>query len=232
MTKLSTLIVDDEPLAHNILLEYSKNVPFIEVVGQCYSATEALNYLADRQIDLLFLDINMPVLTGLDLLKIIKHQPQVVITSAYQEYALESFEFEVADYLLKPFSFERYLQACNKVKKRYELLQQAKKQSESQDIVIKVDKKHLVLKLKDISCFEAYGNYVKVWSQGKSLLTAGTLASFKQQLPVSDFIQVHRSVIVNRDFIEYVEGQELRLKDGNTFNIGKSFKPSIIDNLR
>ena len=235
MTKLSAVIVDDEPLAHNIVLAYSENLPFIEIVGQCYSATEALSLLAEKQVDLLFLDINMPMLTGLDLLKVLKQQPQIIITSAHQEYALDSFEFDVTDYLLKPFSFERCLQACNKAVKRFELQQLANYSQQQpeydKNIVIKVDKKQFKLRLDEISCFEAYGNYVKVWHQGKSLLTARTLASFEQQLPASEFIQIHRSIIVNLQHIEYVEGQVVKLKDGNTYSVGKSFKRKLAENF-
>lgn len=235
MTKLSAVIVDDEPLAHNVLLAYCDNLPFIEVIGQCYSATEALNLLAKKQVDLLFLDINMPMLTGLDLLKVLKQNPQVIITSAYQEYALDSFEFDVTDYLLKPFSFERCLQACNKVQQRFELIQQAQNSQQQADfdksIIIKVDKKQCKLDLNDISCFQAYGNYVKVWHRGRTLLTARTLASFEQQLPAPEFIQIHRSVIVNLQHIEYVEGQVVRLTDGNTYNVGKSYKRNLATNF-
>ena len=120
MKTLKALIVDDEPLAHDILLNYCENVPYVEVKGQCYSATEALAFLREKPIDLLFLDINMPMLTGLDLLKVLKEPPLVVITSAYQDYALESFELEVLDYLLKPFAFERFLQACKKAHNQYQ----------------------------------------------------------------------------------------------------------------
>lgn len=235
MTKLSAVIVDDEPLAHNVLLTYSENLPFIEVIGQCYSATEALSLLAEKQVDLLFLDINMPMLTGLDLLRVLKQKPQIIITSAHQEYALDSFEFDVTDYLLKPFSFERCLQACNKVLKRFELLQQANRSQQQpareKDIIVKVDKKQFKLNLDEISCFEAYGNYVKVWHHGKSLLTARTLASFEQQLPTPEFIQIHRSVIVNLQHIEYIEGSTVRLKDGNSYNVGKSFKRNLTANF-
>lgn len=235
MTKLTTIIIDDEPLAHDILLAYSQNLPNVKIKGQCYSATEALNYLADNQVDMLFLDINMPMLTGLDLLKVLKCKPQVIITSAYQEYALESFEFDVTDYLLKPFSFERCLQACNKALAKHELLLQARnnieKSNEDKTIFIKVDKKQCQFHLKDISCFEAYGNYVKVWYQGKSFLTARTLASFEQQLPVSEFTQIHRSVIVNQIHIDFINGQEITLNDGNTFSIGKSYKQKLVELL-
>ena len=234
MDNLYALIVDDEPLAHDILLNYCENVPFINVAGQCYSATEALEFLRKQPVDILLLDINMPMLSGLDLLKVLKHKPQVVITSAYQDYALESFELEVTDYLLKPFSFERFLQACNKSLKQYQLIQQAntaeteKTADDTSSLFIKVDKKQVQINLAGVSCFEAYGNYVKVWRDGKSVLTPRTLSSFEQQLPEATFVRIHKSVIINLAHLDFIEGQKVILRDGNKFNIGKSYKNQLL----
>ncbi|WP_440054266.1 LytR/AlgR family response regulator transcription factor [Pseudoalteromonas sp. T1lg65] len=236
MNKLHVLIIDDEPLAHNIVLAYSDNVPFIEVVGQCYCATDALSFLQTQQVDLLFLDINMPMLSGLDLLKVLKTKPQVIITSAYQEYALESFELSVDDYLLKPFSFERFLQACNKVAAQYELRQKANQVEEvtaqTQDtIFITVDKKQVLINLGDVSCFEAYGNYVKVWREGKSVLTPRTLSSFEEQLPHSQFVRIHKSAIINLSHIDFIKGQKVMLLDGNEMSIGRAYKDQLHNRL-
>ncbi|MEM1124793.1 MAG: response regulator, partial [Bacteroidota bacterium] len=120
-TTLKALIIDDEPLAHMVILEYVKDIPFIEVVGQCNLATEAISALRQQPVDLLFLDINMPKIKGLDFLRTLKNPPLVIITSAYQEYALESFELDVCDYLLKPFRFDRFLRAVNKAQEVYQL---------------------------------------------------------------------------------------------------------------
>lgn len=231
---LKALIVDDEPLAHDILVNYCENVPYVEVIDQCYSATEALEYLRERQVDLLFLDINMPMLTGLELLKVLKEPPLVVITSAYQDYALESFELEVFDYLLKPFAFERFLQACKKAHNQHLLLKQAYQTPKEtppapQTLFIKVDREQVQINLGEVSCFEAYGNYVKVWREGKSVLTPSTLTSFEDILPAALFIRIHKSVIVNIEHIESIGTQQVSLKDGNAFNIGKSFKQQLLE---
>ncbi|MDO6427231.1 LytTR family DNA-binding domain-containing protein [Thalassotalea sp. 1_MG-2023] len=234
MDKLNALIIDDEPLAHDILQSFCDNVPFINVVGQCYSATQALDFLSKQSVDLLFLDINMPMLSGLDLLKVLKEKPQVVITSAYQEYALESFELDVSDYLLKPFSFERFLQACNKSLSHYELVQQAThtdKPNAIKQIFVKVDKKQLKINLADVSCFEAYGNYVKVWRDGQSVLTPRTLSSFVEQLKDTCFLQVHKSAIVNLEHISFIEGNQITLIDEREINIGKSFKAQVLEKV-
>lgn len=236
MEILRAIIVDDEPLAHNVLKTYSENIPFIEICKQCYSATEALVYLRENPIDLLFLDINMPMLSGIDLLKVLTHKPQVIITSAYQEYAIESFELDVTDYLLKPFSYERCLSACNKVLKQFQLLQLVAKKDElpkhgDKTIFIKVDRKHLQMRLQDISHFEAYGNYVKVWQDGVSVLTPRTLSSFEAQLPDTLFIRIHKSVIVNLSHVDIVDGQTLRLKNSTELSVGKSFKALLRDKI-
>lgn len=229
---LKTIIVDDEPLAHDVLLNYAQNVPFIEIVGQCYNATEALGFVHSTSIDLMLLDINMPVLSGMELLKILSPKPQVIITSAYQEHALKSFELDVTDYLLKPFSFERFLQASNKVLKQHNLTKQtliavASSFPPAEHIFMKVDKKQVRFALAHISCFESYGNYVKVWKDGKSQLTPRTLTSFEQQLADSAFIRIHKTVIVNKHHIDSVEPNQVTLSDGQTYPIGKSYKETF-----
>ncbi len=230
MKNLSALIIDDEPLAHDVIINYCSNVPFINVVWQCYSATEALSYLQQKPVDVLFLDINMPMLSGLDLLKVLKSKPQVIITSAYQEYALESFELSVSDYLLKPLAFERFLQACNKVQQQFQLLQQAKQANQAtipKRLFVTIDRQQVQLDLAQVSCFEAYGNYVKVWRDGKSQLTPRTLGSFESQLPEAMFIRVHKSAIVNLGHIDSLDGQSIWLKDGKQVGIGKSYRANV-----
>jgi two-component system, LytTR family, response regulator len=231
--KLKTLIIDDEPLAHEVILKYLEDVPFIEVIGQCYLATEALSYLNSHTVDLLFLDINMPKLKGIDFLKILSQKPQVIITSAYQEYALESFELDVCDYLLKPFRFDRFLKAANKAQENYKLIHHQSEQaitnnieqhSHSTSIFIKVDRKLIQIELNDIAYFEAYGNYVKVWLGDKSYLTPRTLSSFEEQLSVNDFVRVHKSFIIQKAHIDFIEATSIYMNNGNTLPLGKSFK--------
>ena len=236
MTKLNALIVDDEPLAHDVLITYCNNIPFVSVKHQCYSATQALEYLKTHSIDLLFLDINMPMLTGLDLLRVLKKQPEVIITSAYQEYALEGFELSVTDYLLKPFSFERCLTACNTAFKQHALLTTAKQvqltpSKKAKSLFLKIDKQQVKIDLTKVSFFESYGNYVKIWQEGKSRLTARTLTSIEAELP-NYFLRVRKSAIINLDFIHSIDSNEVVLKDGSAIKIGKSYKTVIQAYLR
>ncbi len=244
---LRTLIIDDEPLAHDVILTFAQDVPFIKIVGQYYSATEALTLLNTQPIDLIFLDIQMPILTGIELLNILPHKPEVIITSAYQEYALQGYELDVTDYLLKPFLFERFLLATNKAFARVSLKQKPQQQQvidiehqtnvqapsdPSQDhILIKVDRKQIRVALSEISCLEAYGNYVKVWRQSNCLLTPNTLTAFTDILPSNDFIRVHKSAIINKAYVDYTEDNGVYLKDGRRFPIGKQHRLHLKQSL-
>lgn len=229
---LKALIIDDEPLAHLVILEYVKDVSFIEVVGQCNLATEAISFLQNQEVDLLFLDINMPKIKGLDFLRTLKNPPLVIITSAYQEYALESFELDVCDYLLKPFRFDRFLKAVNKAQEMYQLRQaniegNVTKQelgiTDSQ-LFIKADKRLINIDLSEIYYFESYGNYVKVWLKDQFHLTPRTLSSFVAQVPENEFYRIHKSFVIHRKYIDYVEGNFLLMKNGKQLPIGKNHR--------
>jgi DNA-binding LytR/AlgR family response regulator len=221
---LKTLIIDDEPLAHEVILGYAKSIPFIDVKGQCYLATEAFTLLQQTPFDLIFLDIHMPKLKGLDFLRSLPNPPLIILATAYEEYALESYELDVCDYLLKPFRFERFAQAANKALERYQLKQNTTERGElPQHILIKSDKKHIQLKLEDIYYLESYGNFVKVWLDGEFLLTARTLSSFLAELPDA-FCRIHKSYIINRQYLDFWEGNYLRLKNEKELPIGKSYR--------
>ncbi|MCB0548639.1 MAG: response regulator transcription factor [Phaeodactylibacter sp.] len=234
---LRFLIIDDEPLAHKVILEYARDVPFLEPAGQYYSATEALAALNTREAELIFLDIQMPKLKGLDFLRTLNQRPLVIVTSAYEEYALESFELDVCDYLLKPFRFERFLKAVNKAYELHQLTHAAAPApppvsrepapNEQKQLFIKADKRFVQVNLADIFYLESYGNYVKVWQGEEFLLTPRTLASFEGDLPESDFFRIHKSYIVQRQHIDYVEGNTLHLKNGKPLPIGKSYRQEV-----
>ncbi|MFK7775619.1 MAG: LytR/AlgR family response regulator transcription factor [Saprospiraceae bacterium] len=231
--KLRCLIIDDEPLAHKVILEYTKDVSFLEIVGQCYLATEALSLLNNQEVDLLFLDINMPKLKGLDFLKTLQKKPIVIITSAYEEYALESFELSVCDYLLKPFRFERFLKSVNKALEFYQMKTPKKMvdsplptppTEDSSQIFIKSDKRYIQIDLGEIYYLESYGNYVKIWLENVCHLTPRTLSSFENELPSSDFYRIHKSFIVHRKFIDYLEGNILMMKNKKSLPVGKNHR--------
>ncbi len=232
--KIRCLIVDDEPLAHQVILKYMEDIPFLEPVGQCYLATETLSFLSTHAADLLFLDIRMPKLSGLDFLRTLQQRPLVIITSAFEEHALESFDLEVCDYLLKPFRFDRFLKAANRALALYTLKKQATETvlvpvqpaavNEPASIYIKSDKKQVQLELDEIYYLESVGNYVKIWDARKYLLTPSTLSSFEEQLPPDTFVRIHKSYILNKKFVHYIEGNMIRLKNGKELPLGKSYK--------
>ncbi|MBK7871230.1 MAG: response regulator transcription factor [Saprospiraceae bacterium] len=236
MTKFRCLIIDDEPLAHDIILTYVKDISFIEVVGQCYLATEALTFLGNQEIDLIFLDINMPKIKGLDFLRTLHKKPLIIITSAYEEYALESFELDVCDYLLKPFRFDRFLKAVNKaleihqLKNNQGILSAINKNSvseEQQQLFIKSDKRFIHIDLAEVYYLESYGNYVKVWLENDFHLAARTLGSFEEQLHNTSFFRIHKSFIINRKYIDYLEGNTLVMKNKKSLPVGKNYRMEI-----
>lgn len=231
--KMRCLIVDDEPLAHDVILNYISEVPFLELAGQCYRATEALEFLNKSEIDLIFLDIRMPKLSGLDFLRTLQKRPLVIITSAYEQHALESFDLDVCDYLLKPFGFERFLKASNRALTRSDPSKLSPAQPHSNiaatgiepvGIYLKSDKKFVLQELETIYYLESLGNFVKVWQEHEFILTPRTLGSFEDQLPSEIFIRIHKSYILNKRFVHYIEGNSIYLKNGKELSIGKSYK--------
>lgn len=237
MTKLRALIIDDEPLAHDVILAYAEDVSFLEIAGQCYLATEALSILSSQEIDLIFLDIDMPKIKGLDFLRTLHKKPIVIITSAYEEYALESFELDVCDYLLKPFRFDRFLKSANKALDIYHLTH-AKPipgpstqhpVAEAFQLFIKSDKRLIQINLTEVYYIESYGNYVKIWLEHDFHLTSRTLASFEEQLPDTDFFRIHKSHIINKKYIDYVEGNTVVMKNKKTLPIGKNQRQDFKD---
>ncbi len=222
---LKALIIDDEPLAHEVILRYTKEVDFLEIVGQCHLATEALSFLKNQTVDLIFLDINMPKLKGLDFLRTLHTRPLVIITSAYQEYALESFELDVSDYLLKPFRFGRFLKAVNKALELYNLRNAPTSEEESPNqLFIKSDKRFIQVDLETVFYLESYGNYVKFWFKDHYILTPSTLSHFENQLSSNDFYRLHKSYIVHRKHINYVEGNFVMLSNKMQLPIGKNHR--------
>jgi DNA-binding LytR/AlgR family response regulator len=231
---LRCLIIDDEPLAHDVILTHLEDIPFLICVGQCYRATDALDFLVKNEVDLIFLDIRMPKLSGLDFIKTLAHKPIIIITSAFEEYALQSFDLDVCDYLLKPFRFDRLLKAANRALAIHQLKNQSKLASpdtslaiDDDYIVIKSDKKHILVKLNEIQYLESLGNYVKVWKDNEFLLAPRTLTSFEEQLPATQFIRIHKSFLLHKKFVSYLEGNMIILKNGVQLPIGKNYKGVI-----
>lgn len=224
------IIVDDETASHDIIEDYGKDLPYLMLQKNCYNALEALAYLRENKIDLIFLDINMPKLTGFDFLKTLSNPPRIIVTTAYKEFAIEGYELNIDDYLLKPFSFQRFLKAVTKVNtmllKEITIEKSINVNFPDQSFFIKGDKKHYQVKLEDILFVEAYGNYVKVHVRDQTIITHQTLLSFEELLPDKQFIKVHKSFIVALDKIDLVEGNQLFIKSYKV-PIGKLHRANI-----
>lgn len=221
------LIVDDEPLAHQVLLHHLQAHPDLQLVAQCYSAAEAMAVLAQQPIDLILLDIQLPVLTGLQMLKLLAKPPQVILVTAYAEFALDGFALDVTDYLLKPVSGERLALALDKVRRRAGLpapVTTPAAAGGNEHIVLKVDRELRRFDLASICCFEGYGNYVKVWQGQQMTLASSTLKALMEQTAAAGFIQVHKSFLVNPSHVLSLDSQLLKLSNLQQIRIGEAFK--------
>lgn len=216
------LIIDDEPVARDILRKYINDTPSLFLSGECESALAALEFLKESSVDLLFLDVNMPRLSGISFLKSISDPPKVILTTAYSEYALEGFELDVVDYLLKPFSFERFLKAVNKVS--------LKESNPGKDpaIVIKADGKTYRVQTNDILFVESMGDYLTLHTTDQKLTFYKTMKSFAEELPSASFIRVHKSYLIALNKIDYLEGNLIFIH-GHEIPIGNAYKEEFLN---
>jgi DNA-binding LytR/AlgR family response regulator len=223
------IIVDDETASHDNIKDYASNLSYLSFQKSCYNAFEALEYLNKHSIDLIFLDINMPKLSGLEFLKTLSNQPKIIITTAYEEFALEGYELNIDDYLLKPFNFSRFVKSVSKVSDALankSISIQNSENNEDTKIFIKEDKKYYQIKLNDILFIEAYGNYVKINMVDRIIVSHQTLTSFTHNLPENQFIRVHKSFIISIDKIELIEGNRIFIQD-HKIPIGKMYKLNV-----
>ncbi|RZS99370.1 LytR/AlgR family response regulator transcription factor [Aquimarina brevivitae] len=231
---MNYIIVDDEPIAHTIIEDYAASLQDLTLVANCYSAFEALDILKSKSIDLMFLDIEMPKLKGMDFIKVLDKKPAIIITSAYSEFAIEGYELDVIDYLLKPFSFERFFKAYTKV-----LSQQQQNTSKSSTVktsvpdklFLKGDKEIHQINLNDLIYIESYGNYVKINLLEKVLLIHESISNLENLLKEQHFIRIHRSFLTNIAHIQSIIGNRIKLSNGDTIPIGQSYKLAVKEKL-
>jgi two-component system LytT family response regulator len=229
--KLNCIIVDDEPIARDILTTYIGKIPYLDLIASCEDPFEAMQVLNQQNIDLVILDINMPRLTGLDMLRSLKKYPAVIITSAYPEYALEGFELSVTDYLLKPFSFPRFVQATEKVVGKNQPSASAKVQTEEQEfLMVKSDKKLTRVFVNEISYVEAYGNYIFIYRDQERIMSKQTLTQFEEQLPAGRFARIHKSYIVSLKAVKFLEGNEISI-GSKKLPVGKVYRENLLKKL-
>ncbi len=234
--ELKAIVIDDEPLAVNVLKNYIEQIKDLHLVRTFSNAIEASTYVQANQVDIIFLDIDMPILGGLDFLESLKVKPMVVITSAHEEYALKSYELEVIDYLVKPIPFPRFLKAINRIiGLKHPKGEPNHVSSEKAYIFVKVDKKKLQkIHLNDILVIESLKDYIRIKTKTDKFIIHRTLGSFTDELPSDRFLRIHRSFTVALDKVDAVEGNSLEV-DGMRYTIGRSYieavKSRILEDL-
>lgn len=226
MKKLSCIIVDDEPIARKILQEFTEQVPFLDLLGKFESAMKAEEFLKSNQPDLIFLDIEMPKVSGLQMLKRINIESMVILTTAFPQYALDGYELDIIDYLLKPFALHRFLKAVQKAKDFYEMKTPSGTMMPPSYIFIKSEKRIEKVELNDILYAEVLGNYVTICTEHKKIIAYLTMKSLESQLSPADFIKIHQSFLVNRSKIESVEGNELKV-GAKSLPISRNYRDSV-----
>jgi len=219
-------IIDDEPIAHRIIEGYCKNLPYLKKIGNCFDVFEAMQFLNSETVDLIFLDINMPELTGFDLLKTMRQTPKVIVTSAHEEYALEGYELDVSDYLLKPFSLERFLKAIQKAMDQQLPPTGSVISDKNPSFFLKGDKKTHQIHAGDILFIEAFGNYTKIFLTQEMILIHEKISSLERLLPDTDFLRIHKSFIVAGNKIRLIEGNRITIKE-HQVPIGQSYKHNL-----
>ncbi len=231
--KIKTLLVDDEPLALQVLENYVSQLPELELAGLCSNAIEANEKIQNEDIDLICLDIKMPQISGIDFLKSLKNPPLVIFTTAFSNYALESYSLDVVDYLLKPISFDRFMMAINKVTER---ISNKKSQNQHEDdyFYVKADKKLIRGKYDDIIYIEGLKDYVIIRVDESRIVTLQTMKSLTDKLPDDRFIRVHRSYLVNIDRINSIMGNMIEVFEKGKIKlipIGKNYKDELMDTI-
>lgn len=203
------IIVDDEPLSRDVLRNYLREVKDLQLKAECANAREASHQLNLDRIDIIFLDIKMPGLSGISFARSLRSSPLIIFTTAYPEYAVEGFELDATDYLVKPYSFERFLKAVNRALEK--LRENSHQTAEEGKILVKADKKLYALSYSEILLIEGQGDYIRIRTPGETLVVHDTMKNFLSNLPEMDFMRIHKSYVVNLKQIAYIEGNQVRV---------------------
>jgi DNA-binding LytR/AlgR family response regulator len=234
--KTKCMIVDDEPLARDLMRAHIEKLENFEIVADCHNAMKALSVLREKHVDLIFLDIQMPQITGIEFLKTLKHPPKVIFTTAYREYAIEGFDLDVVDYLLKPITFERFLKSVNKY---YQMCQdqvqvvpsaKSEKVVEESFIYVKENKKVIKIHLSEIRYIEGFSEYVQIYTDKRKIITKTSMALMEEKLPPEIFLRIHKSFIVPVNKIEAFTANTIEIQ-GKELPIGRNFKNAVLNSL-
>ena len=230
MSRCRCIIVEDEPLAQNVLKKYIADHPSLELVATCTDALEAQLVLSKQDVQLIFLDINLPKLSGVNFIRSLLQSPLIIFTTAYPEFAVEGFELNAVDYLLKPFSFERFLKAVNKVLEKLNTLPVPKKEEKDGFVFFKSDRKIHKVDLESIHYIEAIGDYMKVITDSGQLIINETMKNLQEELPAGDFIRVHKSFIISRNKIKFIEGNYVQIEE-KSIPIGATYRNEVLSTI-
>jgi DNA-binding LytR/AlgR family response regulator len=221
---LNCIIVEDEPLATDVLVDYIKQVPFLRLKATCSDAILALDVMQREPIDLVFLDIHLPGLKGLDFIKTLKDPPAIILTTAYHQYAIEGYELNVVDYLLKPIEFKRFVEAVNKINNR-------RTEKHRPTIAIQADKKTVIVPIDEIVYIESQKEYIRIQTIHASFTTKYGLSKIEEELDPADFLRVHRSFIVAIRKIKAYSGHDIDL-EGKSVPIGGNYREQVASRLK
>ncbi len=225
---MNVLIVDDEPLASELLEFYASKLPDLVLAGKCTNALEAFSVLNKQKIDVIFLDINMPEITGMDFLKMLKDPPHIIFTTAYSEYAAESYNYNAVDYLVKPITFGRFAKAVDKLMNVAGAVQPASKEKDNDMLFVQSEGKMVRVNLLTLYIVEGYKNYIRLWTDTGKIVVHNTMKKFEEHLEHhSNFLRVHKSYLVNVDFVTEINGSAIRIKE-EMVPIGNTYRDAVL----
>ena len=226
MEQHKCVIIEDEPLALERTKGYVEKIPSLELVGSFDNAVEGLAYLQAHAVDILFLDINMPGLSGISFARSLTVSPLIIFTTAYPEFAVEGFDLNALDYLVKPFAFERFLKAVNRAFER--LTGTGVTEPSTRKVLVKADKKLYAIEFSDIQFIEGQGDYIRVHLNDKRLVVHDTIKNFLVSLPDTDFMRIHKSFVVNLRKVTFIEGNQVRVGE-HTLNVSPTYREALLN---
>lgn len=226
--KIKCVLIDDEPLAVKVLQNYFTNFPDFEIVGSFNNSLEALDFINNNTIDAVFLDINMPMMTGFELISLIENKTKVIITTAFREFAAESYDLDVLDYLVKPIPLPRFIKCINKITTEFNLKNNIKVETTKGDshIFIKVDKKMMKINIEEILFVEGMKEYIKVVTPDKTYITHKSLTSLSEELPADRFLRIHKSYVIALNKVKSIEGNRIQIQS-YTIPIGRNYSKEV-----
>ena len=226
--KIKCVLIDDEPLAIKVLQNYFVNFTDFEVIGTFNNSLEALDFINSTSVDAVFLDINMPMMTGFELISLIENKTKVIITTAFREFAAESYDLDVLDYLVKPIPLPRFIKCINKITTEYNLKNNIKIDTSKGDshIFIKVDKKMMKINIEEILFVEGMKEYIKVVTADKTYITHKSLTSLSEELPADRFLRIHKSYVIALNKVKSIEGNRIQIQS-YTIPIGRNYSKDV-----